>query len=124
VHLVDRPTGPYAPAFWTVIFCNCGVPQVLWSRRVRTSAWALFAVSLFVQLGMWLERLMFIVTAEHHDFLPSSWAMYTPTWIDWTILAGSISFFGLLFLLFMRCVPFIPISELKDMRRGLERAHG
>jgi molybdopterin-containing oxidoreductase family membrane subunit len=123
VYLVDRPTGPYAPVFWTVIFCNCVVPQALWWRQVRTSAGALFVISLFVQLGMWGERLMFIVTAEHRDFLPSSWAIYTPTWVDGTILGGSICFFGLLFLLFLRFVPFIPISELKEMRRGMERAH-
>jgi molybdopterin-containing oxidoreductase family membrane subunit len=122
VYLYDRPRGPYAWVFWSVIFCNCVTVQALWSRRARTSPIALFVVACFVQVGMWSERFMLIVTSLHRDFLPSSWSMYTPSWIDWTILAGTCSFFLFLFLLFLRFVPFIPISELKEMRHGLDRA--
>ncbi|MBV9946487.1 MAG: polysulfide reductase NrfD [Myxococcales bacterium] len=119
--LYDRPMGPYAFVYWSVVFCNCIVPQALWSRRVRTSAAMLFVASLLIQLGMWGERFMLIVTSLHADFLPSSWAMYKPSIVDWTILFGTISFFLFLFLLFLRFVPFIPIWELKEMRR--EMAH-
>jgi molybdopterin-containing oxidoreductase family membrane subunit len=97
---------------------------------VRTSPVLLFVVATFVQLGMWSERFMLIITSLHRDFLPSSWAMYRPSWVDWSILGGTCCFFLLLFLLFIRFVPFIPISELKEMRHeiaeeaALERAQG
>jgi Ni/Fe-hydrogenase subunit HybB-like protein len=115
--LVARPTGPYAFAYWTVIFCNCIVPQVLWSKKVRTTPLVLWVVTIFVQIGMWLERYMLIVTSENRDFLPSSWHLYRPSAIDLTILIGTLFFFVFLFLLFLRTVPFIAISELKETRR-------
>jgi molybdopterin-containing oxidoreductase family membrane subunit len=117
--LVDRTKATYAPVYWGVAFCNCVVVQVLWSRRLRTNPGALFAVAVFVQVGMWGERFMLIITSLHRDFLPSSWRSYTPSWIDWTILGGTCSFFLFLFLLFLRFVPFIPISELKELRHEL-----
>jgi molybdopterin-containing oxidoreductase family membrane subunit len=119
-NLVARPTGPYAVAFWTVIFCNCVVPQVLWSKTVRTTPLILWIVTIFVQIGMWLERYMLIVTSENRDFLPSSWRMYRPSIVDLTIFVGTISFFLFLFLLFLRFVPFIPISEMKETRRAFD----
>ncbi len=114
-----RPTGPFAWAFWVTIFCNVVAVQPLWFRRVRNSPWALFAVACFVQLGMWMERFMLVVTAQHRDFLPSSWDMYSPTLVDAAILGGSICFFFLLFLLMLRFVPFIPIQETKEVNREL-----
>ena len=91
--LVDRPRGTYAWVYWGVLFCNCVVVQALWSRRIRTNPGALFVIAAFVQVGMWSERFMLIITSLHRDFLPSSWRVYTPSWIDWTILAGTCSFF-------------------------------
>jgi molybdopterin-containing oxidoreductase family membrane subunit len=117
--LVARPTGPYAVAFWIVIFCNCAVPQLLWSKTVRTTPRILWVVTIFVQIGMWFERYMLIVSSESRDFLPSSWRLYRPSAIDLTILLGTISFFLFLFLTFLRFVPFIPISDLKDDKRHL-----
>jgi molybdopterin-containing oxidoreductase family membrane subunit len=117
--LVDRPRATYAFVYWGVLFCNCVAVQALWSRRLRTSPVALFVIAALVQVGMWSERFMLIVTSLHRDFLPSSWHVYVPSWIDWTILAGTCAFFLLLFLLFLRFVPFIPISELKEMRHEL-----
>ncbi len=119
--LHDRPFGPYAWVYWGVLFCNCVVVQALWSRRVRTSSMGIFVVACLIQIGMWSERFMLIVTSLHRDFLPSSWRMYTPTWIDWSILAGTCAFFGFLFLTFLRFLPFIPISEIKEMRHALSR---
>jgi Ni/Fe-hydrogenase subunit HybB-like protein len=115
-NLVMRPFGPYAVAYWIVIFCNCVVPQTLWSKRVRTTPIVLWCVTIFVQIGMWFERYMLIVTSESRDFLPSSWREYRPSFVDISILVGTISFFLFLFLLFLRFVPFIPISELKETR--------
>jgi len=119
--LVSRPFGPYAWIFWIMIACNCLVPQVLWSRRLRTAPLVLFAASLLIQAGMWMERFVIIVTSLNRDFLPSSWHIYAPTWVDWSLLAGSISFFLLLFLLFLRFVPFIPVGEVKHLRWELGR---
>jgi molybdopterin-containing oxidoreductase family membrane subunit len=91
-------------------------PQALWSRWVRVNPIPLFVVTCFAQLGMWMERFMLIVSSEEQDFLPSSWNVYHPSIIDFSILFGTISFFLFLFLLFLRFFPFIPISDLLLMR--------
>src|SRR5438552_1478526 len=75
----NRVTGPYAPVYWSLIFCNVVLPQVLWFKRVRTSAPMLFGIAIIVNVGMWLERFIIIVTSLHRDFLPSSWGMFLPT---------------------------------------------
>ncbi|MEO6602749.1 MAG: NrfD/PsrC family molybdoenzyme membrane anchor subunit [Polyangiaceae bacterium] len=117
--LVVRPRGPIAPLFWLVIACNCGSPLALCFRRVRQSVWLLFALSLVVQLGMWSERLMLIVSSLSADFLPSAWHGYRPTLVDAGLLFGTLSFFLFLFLVFLRFVPFIPVSELEAMNHEL-----
>lgn len=116
VHLHARPFGPFAPLFWTTIVGNCLVPQALWLRRVRTSPVALFAISIAIQIGMWTERFLIVVTSQSRDFLPSSWRGYSPTLVDLSLLGGTLSFFLFLFLLFLRYVPFIPIAENKHAR--------
>ena len=123
-HLVARPTGPYAFVFWTVIACNGVVPQVLWSRHIRRSPLALWIVAGLVQVGMWAERLMLIVTSQAQDFLPSSWGLYWPTVVDWTLFFGTISFFLFLFLLFLRFLPAIAIAEVKGVMPEADPHHG
>jgi molybdopterin-containing oxidoreductase family membrane subunit len=86
---------------------------------VRTTPLTLWVVTIFVQIGMWLERYMLIVSSESRDFLPSSWRMYRPSVIDVTILLGTMSFFLFLFLTFLRFAPFIPISEMKETKRKM-----
>ena len=120
-YLVMRPFGPYAVFYWLVITCNCAVPQLLWFRRIRRNAVALWFCALAIQIGMWTERFMLIVTSEAHDFLPSSWGFYRPTVVDGALLFGTLSFFLFLFLLFLRFVPFIPIAELKELKHDLAR---
>lgn len=120
-NLVMRPFGPYALVYWVVITCNCVTPQIFWWRRARRSALTLWIAALFIQIGMWAERFMLIVTSQSRDFLPSSWGLYRPTSIDVALLSGTISFFLFLFLLFLRFVPFIPIAEVKELKHGLER---
>ncbi|HEY5372807.1 MAG TPA: NrfD/PsrC family molybdoenzyme membrane anchor subunit [Polyangiaceae bacterium] len=110
-----RPHGQFAPLFWTVIACNCGSPLFLWSRRVRRSALCLFALTLSIQLGMWLERLMLIITSLSADFLPAAAHGYRPSLIDGALVCGTLIFFLFLFLVFLRFVPFIPVSELKAL---------
>jgi Ni/Fe-hydrogenase subunit HybB-like protein len=111
----DRYLGLYAPVFWTVLACNVLVPQILWWRAARGSVWTLFAVSLAVNLGMWLERVTIVVQSMHHDFLPSAWGEFVPTAWDWITLGGSIAFFAALFLAFVRLLPAISIFEMREL---------
>jgi len=98
-----------------VLACNVLVPQLLWWRPARRSAWALFAISVVVNLGMWLERVMIVVQSMHHDFMPSAWGNFMPTAWDWIILGGSLAFFAFLFLLFIRLLPAISIFEMREL---------
>ncbi|MBI4916277.1 MAG: polysulfide reductase NrfD [Acidobacteria bacterium] len=112
---VNRALGPYAWAYWTMVFCNVVVPQVLWLRKARTTPLALFVVAMIVNVGMWFERFVIIVTSLSRDFLPSSWGMFTPTWVDLLTLFGSIGLFLTLFLLFMRLFPLFAMAEVKSV---------
>jgi molybdopterin-containing oxidoreductase family membrane subunit len=111
----NRMTGPYAVIYWALIVTNLLVPQVLWLKRVRASVPALFAVAVIVNVGMWLERFVIVVTSLHRDFLPSSWGMYYPTIWDWATFAGSIGLFVFLLFLFIRFLPVISISEMRQI---------
>ena len=120
-----RQRGFYAPVYWLMMFCNVVVPQVFWWKRARGSIATLWIASLLVNVGMWTERFNIIVTSLSQDFLPSSWSTYVPTWVDWSIYAGTLGFFGFLFLLFLRFVPSVSASEVKELRRELDHAaHG
>ncbi len=122
MELVYRPFGPKAIWFWLMVIFNCVTPQLFWFRRLRRSQLALFLGSCLIFVGMWLERFVIIVTSLEHDFLPSSWQLYAPTWVDWGILLGTLGVFSFFFLLFIRFVPFVPIHEAKkiawERRRG------
>jgi Ni/Fe-hydrogenase subunit HybB-like protein len=120
VFFVTRQRGLYAPVYWLQMFCNVLVPQILWWPKARRHLVLVWIVSILVNVGMWTERFNIIVTSLHQDFLPSSWAAYVPTIVDWSILTGTVGFFGLLFLLFLRFVPSVAASEVKELRRELE----
>ena len=111
----NRMTGPYWPIYWTLVFCNIISPQALWIRRVRTTTTGLFTVAMIVNVGMWLERFVIVVTSLHRDFLPSSWGMYYPTIWDWMTFIGTIGLFIFLFFLFVRFLPMISIFEMRTM---------
>jgi len=96
-----------------MVSCNAILPQVLWVRRVRTSPAALFVLSIFVNVGMWFERFVIIVTSLHRSYLPSSWVMYRPTIIEVGTLIGSFGLFFTCFLLFIRLLPMIAMWEIK-----------
>ena len=113
----DRFFGFYGPVYWTVLACNVLAPQLLWWRPARRSAWVLFTISLLVNVGMWLERVMIVVQSMHHDFMPSAWGNFIPTRWDWIILGGSLALFVLLFLLFVRLLPAISIFEMRQLIR-------
>jgi len=111
----NRMTGPYWYMYWTLILCNIVTPQLLWIRRVRVSPLGLFLVAMVVNVGMWLERFVIVVTSLHRDFLPSSWGMYYPTIWDFMTFFGTIGMFLVLFFLFVRFLPMISIFEMRTM---------
>jgi Ni/Fe-hydrogenase subunit HybB-like protein len=111
--LYGRAVGAYAWCFWTMVTCNVLVPQLLWAPRVRNNVITLFAISILVNVGMWFERFVIIVTSLHQSYLPSSWVMYHPTMIEVGTLAGSFGLFFTFFLLFIRVLPMIAMWEIK-----------
>ena len=98
-----------------LILCNVVIPQLLWLKRVRTNVPLLFVISLIVNVGMWLERFIIIVTSLHRDFLPSSWGMFKPTFWDWSTFLGTIGLFLTLLFLFLRFLPMISIFEMRTI---------
>ena len=113
--MTNRAFGPYGWVFWSVMLCNVLAPQVLWFRRARTNMVTLFLVALFVNIGMWLERLMIVVSSLNRDFMPSAWRMYYPTAWDWMTLFGSVGLFLTLLFLFIRFLPIISITEVREL---------
>src|SRR6202008_832614 len=118
--ILNRMGGPYAPMYWLLIACNIVTPQFLWFRKIRAKVGALFAIAMVVNLGMWLERFVIVVTSLHRDFLPSSWGMYYPTRWDIFTLIGSIGLFLALVFLFIRFLPLISIFEMRELVAGEE----
>lgn len=113
--MVNRWTGPYAPAYWALLLCNFVVPQLLWIEKVQSSTIWLFIISIVVSIGMWLERFVIVVTSLHRDFMPSSWGMYSPTMWDWATYIGTIGLFFTLIFLFVRVLPAISIFEMRTL---------
>jgi molybdopterin-containing oxidoreductase family membrane subunit len=116
MHFIHWPFGPFGWAYWLMLALNVGTPQLFWFARCRRSIAVLFGASLAILAGMWLERFVIVVSSLARAGLPSSWFDYVPTWVDWGILVGSLSIFGLCFLLFLRFVPVAAISELRRQR--------
>jgi molybdopterin-containing oxidoreductase family membrane subunit len=117
-----RMFGPYAPSFWLMLFCNVGVLQLLWFRRVRLDRRALFAIALLVNVGMWTERFVITVSSLANDFLPSAWDAQSLTWLDYGLLFGSIGAFFALMFLFIRVLPAISIFEVEELAHGRGQA--
>ena len=116
----NRMFGPYAWAYWTMMFCNLMAPQVFWSKWARTTPWFIFVVSIIVNIGMWFERFVIIVTSLHRDFLPSSWVMYHATWVEVGIFLGTFGLFFTCFFLFAKFLPVINMSEIKTIIKDKE----
>jgi len=113
--ILNRMTGTYSPIYWTLIACNIVTPQFLWFRKVRAKIGALFAIAMVVNLGMWLERFVIVITSLHRDFLPSSWGTYIPTRWDFATFFGTVGLFLFLFFLFIRYLPLISIFEMRTL---------
>ena len=111
----NRMTGPYWWAYSMLIFCNVISPQALWFQRVRSSPAMLFVLAIIVNIGMWLERFVIVVTSVHRDFMPSAWGRFQPTFWDWSTYLGTIGLFLTLIILFMRFLPAISIFEMRTL---------
>ena len=116
----NRALGPYAWAYWIMVSCNVLSPQVFWFKKARTSIPVLFVVSILVNIGMWFERFVIVVTSLHRDFLPSSWGYFRPSFWDVATFLGSFGLFFTLFCLFVRYLPMVAMSEVKGV---LPQAH-
>ncbi len=125
---INRMFGPYWWAYWIMVTCNVIIPQIFWSKKMRRSIPVMFVVSIFVNIGMWFERFVITVTSLHRDYLPANWGMFNFTFYDFGVIIGSFGMFFTLFLLFIRVLPMVAMSEVKpvlDVGRGdkHERAH-
>ncbi|MBT8323736.1 MAG: molybdopterin oxidoreductase, partial [Winogradskyella sp.] len=115
---LNRATGPYWWAYWAMMTCNVFSPQFMWFKKLRTSIMFSFFISIVVNIGMWFERFVIIVTSLHRDYLPSSWTMFSPTFVDIGIFIGTIGFFFVLFLLYSRTFPVIAQAEVKTILKS------
>jgi Ni/Fe-hydrogenase subunit HybB-like protein len=118
---LNRAFGPFGWAYGIMVGCNVLIPQLLWFRSMRRNLWVVFPISLLINVGMWFERFVIVVTSLHRDFLPSSWSSYRPTPIELSMLVGSFGLFFTLFLLFCRFLPVIAMAEVKGV---LHIGHG
>jgi Ni/Fe-hydrogenase subunit HybB-like protein len=122
---INRAFGPYSWAYWTMVSCNVLFPQLFWFKKVRTSIPLMFVLSIVVNIGMWFERFVIIVTSLHRDYLPSSWSYFRPTLIDISTFAGTFGLFFTMFLLFIKFLPGIAISEVKGVMPAADpHSHG
>ena len=112
---LNRALGPYAWAYWIMVSCNVISPQIFWFKKARTSIPILFALSIVINIGMWFERFVIIVTSLHRDFLPSSWGYFSPTIWDVACLLGSFGLFFTMFCLFVRFLPMVATAEVKTV---------
>jgi molybdopterin-containing oxidoreductase family membrane subunit len=115
---LNRAFGDYAWAYWIMVSCNVVFPQLFWFKKIRRSIPIMFIIGVLVNVGMWFERFVIIVTTLSRDFLPTAWAYYKPTIYDIGILIGSFGLFFTLVLLFTRSLPIVSISEVKAVAEG------
>jgi Ni/Fe-hydrogenase subunit HybB-like protein len=121
---LNRAFGPYWWAYWIMVSCNVFIPQLFWMKWARRSIPVMFVISLFVNVGMWFERFVIVVTSLHRDFLPSNWGMWYPTIWDYGALVGSFGMFLFLFMGYIRTLPAISIAEVKPVLHvGREGGH-
>jgi molybdopterin-containing oxidoreductase family membrane subunit len=114
---INRMFGPYWWSYWAMMTCNVITPQLFWSQKLRRNIPFVFIMSIVVNIGMWFERFVIIVTSLHRDYLPSSWAMYSPTWVEIGMFVGTQGLFMTLFLLFAKYVPAVAAAEVKSVMK-------
>jgi molybdopterin-containing oxidoreductase family membrane subunit len=114
---------PYWWGYWIMITCNCIVPQLFWFRKIRQHMFIVFVLSIFVNIGMWFERFVIVVTSLHREFIPSNWGYYSPTIVDILQYLGTFGLFFTFFLLFLRYIPLIAIAEVKGVTPQADPHH-
>jgi len=119
----NRAFGPYWWAYWIMISCNVITPQFFWFKKLRTNVVVVWVLSIFVNIGMWFERFVIVVTSLHRDYLPANWGYYSPTKVDVLTFIGTFGLFMVLFLLFIRFLPLIAISEVKGVTNRAKGGH-
>ena len=122
--LTERPTGPYATIWWGLILCNVLIPQLLWLPWIRRNIWALWLISLVVNVGMWFERFLIIVVSLHADYLPANWEMFYPTFWDISMFLGTIGLFLTMLFVFIRVLPVISIAEMRELVHETQHGNG
>jgi molybdopterin-containing oxidoreductase family membrane subunit len=120
---LNRAFGNYAWAYWIMVSCNVIFTQLFWFKKIRRNIVAMFIIAVLVNVGMWFERFVIVVTTLSRDFLPSSWDYYKPTLVDIGILLGSFGLFFTLVILFIRSLPVVSISEVKAVVKGSQPVH-
>jgi molybdopterin-containing oxidoreductase family membrane subunit len=121
---MNRMIGPYAWGYWLMVACNVALPQLFWIRKVRRTALLIYPLVLLINLGMWCERFVIVVTSLHRDYLPAAWDDFFPTWVDAGLFVGSIGLFLTLMLLFCRFLPTVGVAEVKAIRPGAQPSRG
>ena len=119
-----RAFGPYRKVYYLMLTCNVIVPQLFWFKKIRTTLWSMWIIAVLINVGMWCERFIIVVTSLSQDFIPSNWATYSPTWVDIGLFIGTMGFFATLFLLFLKFLPAVAVSEVKELRHELAHANG
>jgi molybdopterin-containing oxidoreductase family membrane subunit len=120
---INRAFGPYAWAYWIMVSCNVLAPQLFWFKKIRRTIPVMFVIAVFVNVGMWFERFVIVVTSLSRDYLPSSWQYFTPSLVDFMILIGSFGFFFTWILLFTKALPVVSIAEVKAVVDGAQPSH-
>ncbi len=121
---INRFIGLYAPLYWLLIACNVLLPQLIWFKRVRANPRILFVLALVVNVGMWTERYIIVVESLYRDYLPSAWGIYAPTFWDIATFIGSIGLFAALLFLFIRVLPAISMSEMRELLTEVKEEEG
>src|SRR5690606_25480152 len=114
---LNRAMGPYGWSYWVMVSCNVIFPQLFWFKKIRFNLPVVFVLTLVVNVGMWFERFVIIVSSLHRDFLPSSWAMYVPSFVEVGIFIGTFGLFFTLYLLFIRVFPVVAVAEVKSIAK-------
>jgi Ni/Fe-hydrogenase subunit HybB-like protein len=119
--IINRALGPYGWVYWLTLACNVLAPQVFWFKWARRNTIVLFIIGVVVSVGMWVERFTIVITSLHRDFVPAQWGMFYPTIWDYATFFGTVGFFFMLFLLFARLFPVVPMFEVRELISKLEK---
>jgi molybdopterin-containing oxidoreductase family membrane subunit len=120
---LNRLGGPFAWGYWIMMTCNVLVPQLFWFKFFRSNMIAVWIISILVNVGMWFERFVIVVISLHREFLPANWAYFRPTWVDVCTYLGTFGLFFTCFLLFLRFLPVVAISEVKGVTPQADPHH-